>query len=88
MLVRQVHLRIQECGLVLCSTMIGPGLLWCSHLNVEVFKRHSIPSEQIHRVLGDEADSEETFHLIRPRPLCHLKRKRGRENVRKGGGKV
>lgn len=43
-----------------------------AHLYVEVFKCHSVTPEQLHRVSGNKANSEETLHLVRAGPLGHL----------------
>lgn len=43
-----------------------------AHLHVEVFKRHSISPEELHRISGHKADSKETLHLVRAGPPGHL----------------
>lgn len=50
-----------------------------THLYVEVFKRHSVPAEQLHGVPGHEADPKETLHLVWARPIRHLGAETGRE---------
>lgn len=60
-----------------------------AHLHVEVFKCHGVSPEQLHGVPGHEADSKETLHLVRARPLGHLGTRRketGRETGRGGEG--
>lgn len=50
--------------------------LTLAHLDIQVFKRHSVSPQQLHRVPGHEADSKETLHLIRAGPLSHLESQR------------
>lgn len=43
-----------------------------AHLYIEVFKRHSVPPEQLHGIPGHEAEPEKTLHLLTAGPLGHL----------------
>ena len=42
------------------------------HLYIEVLKRGRVPPEQVCRVLGEEADAEQTLHPLEVSPMHHL----------------
>lgn len=44
-----------------------------THLNIEVFKCDGVSPKQFHGILWDEGDAKKALHLVRPRPLCHLR---------------
>lgn len=46
-----------------------------THLNIEVFECDSVSPKQFHGILWDEGDAKKALHLVRPRPLCHLRSK-------------
>lgn len=43
-----------------------------AYLNVEVLKRRWVSPQQLHRVFGEEADTEEAPHPLVVGPLHHL----------------
>lgn len=46
-----------------------------THLNIEVFECDGVSPKQFHGILWDKGDAKKALHLVRPRPLCHLRRK-------------
>lgn len=44
-----------------------------NYLYIEVLKRCRIPSQQICRVLGEEADAKKTLHPLEIRSVHHLR---------------